>query len=95
MNAPIDDQLPHFYAFISARAALAALLAHGAHTHGDAPLGQHISGGAAGHWPRELRLAIRACHDRAATAERAFVKARKPRQREATARAMLRALSGH
>ena len=91
MTAPITGQLPHLYAFISARAALAALLDHGVRAHGDAPLGQHLSGGAAQHWPHELRLAIRACHDRAATAERAFVMARKLRQREATARAMLRA----
>ena len=41
MTAPIDAQLPHLYAFISARAALAALLAHGVRAHGDAPLGQH------------------------------------------------------
>ena len=94
-QAPIDAQLPHLYDFISARAALAALLAHGVRTHGDAPLGQHLSGGTAQHWPYELRLAIRACHDRAGTAEREFVVARKPRQHEATARAMLRALSAN
>ena len=89
-QAPIDAQLPHFYAFISARAALAALLAHGAHTHGDTPLGQH-SGGVAQHWPHELRQAIRACRDRAATAESEFVAARQRHQRKDTARAMLRA----
>ena len=95
MSAPIDTQLPHLYAFISERAALAALLAHGVRVHGDAPLGQHLSGGAAQHWPYELRSAIHACHNHAAIAESEFVAARKPRQREATARAMLRAAWPH
>lgn len=77
------------------RATLAALLDHGVRAHGDAPIGQHLSGGAAPHWPYKLRSAIHACHNHAAIAESEFVAARKPRQREATARAMLRALSAN